>query len=202
VMAERKVIESNRELAQWYEKKYHEMGGPWRTSYEDCLWHLKHITEVTPDLGNRAVLDIGCGSGDFLAALWDTYHSPLCTGIDFSAEACKFSAETCPQAAIIKIDVASAQYILKPKLFDWVVSIGTVEHFVDERSCYIALSRLLKPDGHWYFYAPNELWVHEDQPNERTFTDNGWMKHWGQYGFMSQGHERLRDNTAFWGIVV
>jgi len=201
-MAERKEIRTNRELAQWYDRKYHEMGGPWRTGLEDSLWHLKHITAVAGrHLGGQAILDIGCGSGDFLSMLWDTYH-PRCIGIDFSVAACKFSAEACPNATIIHGAVESAHLYLKPRLFDWVVSIGTVEHFVDQVGCYLSLARLLKPHGHWYFYAPNELWVHEDQPNERTHTDNGWMDHWGQYGFMTQGHERLRDNTAFWGIVV
>jgi len=199
-MAERKVIETNRELASWYENKYREMGGPWRTGYEDCLWHLKHITEVTPDLGSKIVLDVGCGSGDFLSALWDTHH-PRLMGIDFSAEACKFSAEACTNSLIVCGAVESAHLYLQPGLFDWIVSIGTVEHFVDQTACYRALEVLLKPKGHWYFYAPNELWVHEDQPNERTFTDEGWMSHWRQYGFMTHGHERLRDNTAFWGVV-
>jgi len=200
-MAYRKLIETNRELQQWYESKYREMQGPWKTSVEDCLWHLQHMTDVIPGLtGGQTFLDVGCGSGDFLSALWDMYH-PRCIGIDFSVKACKFSAERCPEATIINGAVEDAYLYLQPGLFDWVVSIGTVEHFVHQSACYLSMARMLKPKGHWYFYAPNELWTHEDQPNERTFTDPGWIEHWVQYGFYTEGHERLRDNTAFWGVV-
>ena len=88
---------------------------------------------------------------------------------------------------------------LKDGLFDWVVSIGSVEHFVNEKACYDTMWELLRPYGHWYFYALNELRVHEDQPNERTFTDEGWIEHFQQFRFNTLGHERLGDNTAFWG---
>jgi len=199
-MPERKKIQTNRELAQWYDDKYRSMGGPWKTSRDDIEWHLSHIFNVTSNLGALTFLDVGCGSGDFLKTLWDGYH-PRCIGIDFSAEACKFSAEACPPATIIKGEVSTDLAYLQHGILDWVVSIGTVEHFVDQTRCYLSLKRLLKLDGHWYFYAPNELWTHEDQPNERTFTDEEWISHWGQYGFLTDGHERLRDNTAFWGTV-
>jgi len=199
-MPERKEITTNRELAQWYDNKYKEMGGPWKTSVEDCLWHLQHITAVSGSLGGLTFLDVGCGSGDFLKTLWGMFH-PSCIGIDFSTEACKFSAEACPEAVIINGSVNDALAYLQPGIFDWIVSIGTVEHFVDQTACYLSMARVLKPRGHFYFYAPNELWTHEDQPNERTFTDPGWMKYWKEYGFIVQGWERLRDNTAFWGMV-
>jgi len=200
-MPERKEIKTNRALAAWYDNKYREMGGPWKTGFKDCLWHIEHITAVSGvSLGGLKFLDVGCGSGDFLQTLWDVHH-PHCIGIDFSVEACRFSAEACPQVTIINGAVESAHLYLQPGLFDWVVSIGTVEHFVDQTACYLSLSRVLKPKGHWYFYAPNELWIHEDQPNERTFTDEGWTEHWKQHGFIVDGHERLRDNTAFWGAV-
>jgi len=197
----RKEIHTNRELSAWYESKYQEMGGPWRTSHADCLWHIAHISKAAGlPLGGKTFLDVGCGSGDFLRTLWDGYH-PRCIGIDFSVEACKFSAEACPHCTIIHGAVESAHLYLQDRLFDWVISIGTVEHFVDPIGCYLSIARMLKQDGHWYFYVPNELWTHEDQPNERTFTDNGWMDYWGKYRFMTQGHERLRDNTAFWGVI-
>jgi len=199
-MAERKIIETNRELAQWYDDKYREMGGPWRTGDEDCHWHLQNMASVGEIRGTR-ILDVGCGSGDFLVALQDAYHYPSCIGIDFSVEACRFSAERCPSVTIICGAVEDAHRYLQPGLFDWIVSIGTVEHFVDQSACYLSMARMLAPGGHWYFYAPNELWIHEDQPNERTFTDAGWAHHWKQYGFRVNGHERLRDNTAFWGVV-
>jgi len=200
-MAYRKEIETNRELAQWYDRKYREMEGPWRTSVEDCHWHLQHMTDVPPGLtGGQTFLDVGCGSGDFLKTLWDMYR-PRCIGIDFSVEACRYSAKACPDCTIIHGAVESAHLYLKENLFDWIVSIGTVEHFVDQAGCYLSMARMLKPKGHFYFYAPNELWAHEDQPNERTFDDAGWMEHWMQYRFIVKGWYRLRDNTAFWGVV-
>ncbi len=198
-MTSRKVIESNRELAQWYDEKYKEKEWPWWASRDDIERHLSHIFNVTSSLGAQRILDIGCGSGDFLKVLWDSYH-PQCIGIDFSAEACKFSAEQCPWATIIKGGVSSSLAWLQPHIFDWVVSIGTVEHFVDEEACYRSLRRVLKPNGHWYFYVPNELYTLEDQPNERTFTDEGWKEHLSKQGLRTEGSERLRDNTAFWGV--
>ena len=83
--------------------------------------------------------------------------------------------------------------------FDYIVSIGSLEHVIDLDAALANIRVLLKPDGRWYFYCPNELWIHEDQPNERTATDEEWEALFGAHGLVTDWRERRGDNTCFMG---
>lgn len=199
-MGFRVEVRSDEELRAWYDAKYRQMGGPWRTAPEDSAQHLKYMMEF----GGRAgpLLDVGCGSGDFLRAAADSpyFRGHLLVGVDFSVEACRHTAEACPEAMVLRANIRHATAVLKPD-FSWLTSIGSIEHFINDRACFAVMRQLLAPGGWWYFYVPNELWYHEDQPVERTFDDEGWARYLSSFQFVPTWYKRLGDNTAFMGVI-
>lgn len=193
-MRYREFIDTTLKLASWYDAKYQEMGDGWMTPAEECNKHLD-------DLGvsfNRAksLLDVGCGAGHFLAEA-----DKRCTvlGLEISKVGLEHCAKRAPKAFL---ELGSIEQGVQNKTiapFDYIVSIGSLEHVVELPKALDNIRLLLKPDGKFYFYCPNELWKHEDQPNERTMTDAEWTALFEQHGLHVHSAKRWNDSTAFVG---
>lgn len=194
-MSYRKQIETTEELAAWYNEKYKAMGGCWVTPPEDCNKHLDDLG--VPFDQSKWLLDVGCGGGHFLE---QALKRASCTGMEISREA---QLETFRRCGVISAFLASIETsIIRANNglpFDYIVSIGSLEHVIDLDAALANIRQMLKPDGKWYFYVPNELWKHFDQPNERTHTDEEWVRIFMKGGLEMEDHRRWNDSTAFWG---
>lgn len=198
-MGYRKVIETTEELAKWYDEKYKEMGDGWVTPAEECNRHLDEMG-VKVNHG-KCLLDVGCGAGHFLA---QAVARCMCVGIDISEQAVRFCNKRCGAGMAFKADIT--EDLVGDALegigrqFDYITSIGSLEHVVDLGKALDNIRTLLALDGRFYFYCPNELWVHEDQPNERTMKDDEWIKLFNEHGLVTTYVRRWNDNTAFMGV--
>lgn len=192
----RKQIDSTKELGEWYDKKYLEMGDGWHTPAEECQRHLDALG-VPFDM-QRTLLDVGAGAGHFLA---EAQKRVQCFGLEISDEGIRCAAKRgvlcMARYSIEDIGVGDiGQY-------DYIVSIGSLEHIVDLDKALDNIHNLLKPEGKFYFYCPNELWAYFDQPNERTMTDAEWQALFAKHGLRtvwSRRHGDKQDNTAFCGV--
>jgi SAM-dependent methyltransferase len=79
-------------------------------------------------LSIRSVLDVGCGSGDNLAALAELGAYDL-AGVDVSAEALARARQHVPSA---RFEVLDVQREALPEQFDLVMSIQVIEHLLDD----------------------------------------------------------------------
>jgi len=181
------------ELAAWYDRKYTEMGDGWVTPPEECNRHLDDLG--VPYNKNLELLDIGCGAGHFLA---EAEKRVNCIGIDISKVAQGFGEQRC-RSAIWTMDAASDAMLSQWLPFDYIVSIGSLEHVVELDKALDNIRKLLRDDGKFYFYCPNEKWVHEDQPNERTMSDAAWEDLFARHGLYTHKRKRWNDSTAFTG---
>jgi cyclopropane fatty-acyl-phospholipid synthase-like methyltransferase len=195
-MEYRKQIDSTEELAAWYDAKYTEMGDGWETPAEECNRHLDAMG-VGFDKSKR-LLDVGCGAGHFLA---EAEKRVTCFGSEISEIGVKLSSLRAQNSTIVKVSIENTDYWgTAPVLLDYIVSIGSLEHIVDLPRALDNIRLLLKkPEGKFYFYCPNELWKHFDQPNERTMRDEEWMELFEQHGLYVYHKKRWNDNTAFCG---
>ncbi len=197
-MAEcRKVIETTEELAEWYDAKYKEMGGCWVTPAEECEKHLDDMGVVKDRY--KWLLDVGCGGGYFLE---QAEKRVKCVGIDISSEA-RMECRKRTHSPVYRDSVEDLTG--QTESYCYIVSLGSLEHIVDIGAALGNIHKLLAPDGKWYFYCPNELWQHFDQPNERTMTDEEWMALFAEHGLKTTKHTRWgskQDNTAFLGCKV
>ncbi len=194
---DRKVYDNSRELGEWYDRKYIEMGDGWNTPAEEVNRHLDDIG--VPFDKYKWLLDVGCGAGHFLQ---EAVKRVSCVGIELSGVGLQHCALRASTAYLLQGDIAEVTTPLfenNPEQFDYIVSIGSLEHIVDLPSALDNIRAFLKDDGKFYFYCPNELWMHFDQPNEKTMTDAAWIQTFRSQGLFTHWYRRWNDNTAFCG---
>ncbi len=111
-------IDLHRELAPRYAYRYSLEFS--RLFQED--WHAEMISHVP--LGARRVLDLGCGTGFFLAEL--ERKQPGAVGLDISFEMLKVSEKYIPGARLVTADAERLPFLLGS--FDVVFCKGSLHH--------------------------------------------------------------------------
>src|SRR5665647_1716472 len=108
----------------------------WSSAWGDmqCLGpvhrHLqKLLVPLVGALRVRTVLEVGCGSGDNLAALAAGGDYEL-TGTDIAPGALELAKQRVPQARLLLLDIEKAAL---PEQFDLVMSLQVVEHIQDDQ---------------------------------------------------------------------
>lgn len=109
-------------------------------------WH-ENALSLAPSLQGKAVLEVGCGVGDF--AIYLTQQADLVTAVDFSPAAIALAqkkAET--QQVPVTFQVADAQALPFPdESFDVIFSCECLEHVPGPQQALREMSRILKPGG-------------------------------------------------------
>jgi SAM-dependent methyltransferase len=102
-----------------------------------------------PVTKDSLLLDVACGKGFFLAAGNKTCRG---VGVDFSA------------AALAGAKLRGAKELLKGEaerlpfrngVFDCLVNLGSLEHFLDKGKAIAEMARVTKPDGRIMIIVPN-----------------------------------------------
>jgi SAM-dependent methyltransferase len=132
-------------------------------SYQDFhappRWHAILKSLLFYDLGSTGdpifdrpgrILDIGCGSGQFLMQMklkgWETF------GVEISQRAAKIGNAKYQ----LNIQAGELKNALLPKQsFDYIRLNHSFEHLLDPRATLVQISKLLKPDGKLFIGVPN-----------------------------------------------
>ncbi len=93
---------------------------------------LEQLVSMVSSLDVNSILDVGCGSGENLAALTALGRYQL-AGVDISEEALKLTSHRVPDARLTRLDV---QHEALPERFDLVISIQVVEHLQDDTAAF------------------------------------------------------------------
>lgn len=193
-MKERRSIYCYDILADWYSNKYREMKGTWVTPPEDCNQHLDDLN--VPHDKTFTLLDIGCGGGHFLE---QATKRVKCAGIEISKAALQYAQQRLEGQGVVLIE-GMLEALRPPPRFDYITSIGSLEHVLDLDAALEAIRELLKPSGAFYFYLPNMKWVHEDQPNELLADQKWWIDKLEAHGLIVKHTKPWGlDNIAYWG---
>lgn len=95
--------------------------------------HLaEDLVRTVASLDVRSVLDVGCGSGDNLAAL-SAYNQYELAGVDVSQAALNLAGSRVPSARVYRADI---QNDVLPEKFDLVMSVQVVEHLLDDMAAF------------------------------------------------------------------
>jgi ubiquinone/menaquinone biosynthesis C-methylase UbiE len=127
----------------------------WANKYHR-LWVQKHslgptrrvVMELLSELGiTRAtkLIDLGCGPGELIEELGRGYGKIEATGIDYSREMLKISAERNPWARHIHLKAEELGDI--NEIFDILVCTHSLPYYKNKLGIVRELHRLLKPGG-------------------------------------------------------
>ena len=183
-------FDNTKDLGEWYDQKYTEMGGGWsmeaQTANEICEFIGSHTL-----WGAQSLLDVGCGEGHFVDHIKGVIKA---VGIDCSQVIIQKAKEKFPDCVFIQADIETWQ---NSHRFDVITSVGSVEHCINIGDALNNIKRLLSATGVFYVLVPNEEWIHMDQPQEQTHTDEEWEIIFKTAGFSTLKHRRTRDLTEF-----
>ena len=185
------------EIGAYYPDQY----APYFIAIEDepSRWHrfnrhrsmskrVKLIQSRLPNQGH--MLDVGCATGIFMAALRDSGW--ITQGVEFSAYAANYARTR------HKLDVFTGELIeadLPDKQFDLIVFWDVLEHVHQPRQNLLEAARLAKPDGTLLLVLPNpdsfetrmfgQYWAGWDTPRhlhiysqdviEQFLEETGWQ---------------------------
>jgi ubiquinone/menaquinone biosynthesis C-methylase UbiE len=130
-------IELHKELAPRYAYRY---GFKYSRLFQED-WHAEMISHVP--VGASRILDLGCGTGFFLAEL-EAKH-PGSVGLDISHEMLKVSDEYVPDARLITGDAEKLPF--QPGCFDTVFCKGSLHHTRDHVGFLTNCREVLGQDG-------------------------------------------------------
>lgn len=103
---------------------------------------IQYFASLLKSLSTGKVLEIGCGEGFLLAALSASEK----TAIDISTEALRKAR----LRATAEFATALAERLpFADKSFDLVLSVGVMEHFIEDREATREISRVLRDGGHY-----------------------------------------------------
>lgn len=138
---------------------------------EECV---RYAAGIRPMLGMRAdahILEIGCGSGRLLRALYALGYRRL-VGVEISPERLRKVRSDGPAAALI----CSATIPFGPASFDAAVSTGVIEHVAEPRRWLADIARVVRVGGIVSLTSDTYMWrwlqrlglYHSDQPLDRA----------------------------------
>lgn len=203
-MKQHKIIDTIEEQATWYDATFERMGGCWTTPSEEWAAHLDRMGLPQHSERRLRVLDIGCADGSFLYEA-TRRRNVWGWGVDLSKWIIGQAIERQRLNPFVTFWQGDALEVMRGLLsyesghYDYIVSLGSLEHMLNVPGVLDEVRRLLKTDGTWYFYTPNEKWLHFDQATELTGTNEEWRELFTTHGLTVRDEWTNGDCTAFWG---
>jgi ubiquinone/menaquinone biosynthesis C-methylase UbiE len=154
-----------------------------------CSW-----LNIPSDARGLRLLDIACGQGFFLESVEQRHSEIELYGIDFSPVAIEKARFKLNQAQIAEASVYHMPFA--DKVFDYIVNLGSLEHFDRPVDSLRELHRVLKPSGKAMVIVPNQYYLgniwrvlaygeEDDQGQEgmtRFHTVTGWESQFREAG--------------------
>src|SRR5215216_2866288 len=106
------------------------------------------MKKLIPDLHNKHILMLGCGTGEESMPLED-FGGTNMTGIDFSTESIRLANESYPKHTFVTGDMHHLPF--EDTTFDFIYSSLTVHYSSNPIEVYKEVIRVLKPGGIFQF---------------------------------------------------
>lgn len=136
-------------IKEFYDKEYY---GQVHSVEEDISRHYSRVAKKIGIRGNESVLDVACGTGNWLGVL--EASGCQCSGIDLSERAIAAAKKRLPEARLCS---GSAEFLpFEDDQFDLVSCLGSLEHFINREQCLEEMQRVAKPGAQFLFLVPNK----------------------------------------------
>ena len=119
--------------------------------------YLNQLLSGDEDLTNKVLLEVGCGSGDFLVSA--ALQGLSVVGVEYSSHACETThrklAKNGAKFEIIQGDISIVENSSHLGKYDYVVFCDVIEHVRDPRYFIKVVNQLLKPGGKFFCAVPS-----------------------------------------------
>lgn len=116
-------------------------------------WHHQRFLQIAGPGAGRALLDIGCGTGAFMAQARDRGFVPA--GLDFDADNIRIARERFGLVDVHALSIDDFARRRQDARYDVVTLFEVVEHVADPRALLQSVRDLLAPGGVLAFSMPN-----------------------------------------------
>lgn len=114
-------------------------------------WHSRRVGRRLGDMAQRQVLDVACGTGEWLGLFHD--QGATIAGIDLSQKAIDECQRRYPEG---EFHCGPAEVLpFADGRFDLVTCMGSLEHFLDKPGALREMRRVAKPDATFLILVPN-----------------------------------------------
>jgi len=121
------------------------------TSTAVLPWHSRKIAARLGDMSGKQVLDVACGTGDWLD--YFCHQGAKISGVDLSRKAIDVCLKRFPGADFHCGPAESLPF--DERSFDLVTCMGSLEHFLDKPKALQEMRRVAKPDARFVILVPN-----------------------------------------------
>lgn len=117
----------------------------------DVPWHMRKVATRLGLSKGDCVLDIACGTGDWLAELHR--QGAKVSGVDISARAIARAKRRLPDGDLR--EGVAEELPFDSQQFDLVTCMGSLEHFLDQPGALQEMRRVAKPGARFLILVPN-----------------------------------------------
>jgi ubiquinone/menaquinone biosynthesis C-methylase UbiE len=126
---------------------------------------IGYILKLLPNVNNKVLLEIGCGSGAFTKYLSNLNFNKI-YAIDISSKLIEYAKRK--KYKNVEFFVCDAEEIcfIKDSSIDIVVCFAVLHHFPNREKVLKEIKRVLRPEGVLFAFEPNRLnpimWLYRD----------------------------------------
>ncbi len=134
-------FERVREISARYDIIYEEHHGAWEDQGRSAEF-IRYFSRLAGSLSQGRLLEVGCGEGFLLQALSAAQKN----AVDLSLKALKKSLGRADGTYALAL---AERLPFEADSFDLVISVGVMEHFLDDDAATSEIHRVLRPGGHY-----------------------------------------------------
>ena len=157
----------------------------------------------------KTILEVGCGAGFGLDALYKTLHPAKLYGIDIDDKMIALAQERCKNRPHIIIQNASTTALpYGENMFDAVFVFAVLHHIEDWQTACKEIYKVLKPGGIFYFEEFSRPALHNplfklffDHPQENRFIAEEFVGELIKIGFKDISYHNILDDWWFRGVA-
>jgi SAM-dependent methyltransferase len=136
----------NDQLRVFYDRHYYA-----DVARSEVCWHLRRMARRSLFGAGQRVLDVACGTGDWLQAAAD--QGAWVSGVDIASKAVAMAKRKLPTGGFVE---GSAEHLpFDDATFDLVSCLGALEHFADKPAALGEMRRVLRKGGKALVLVPN-----------------------------------------------
>jgi len=134
-------------IRQYYDEEYY----AGNRSQDGLDWHSRLIVSRLGDVRGKNILDVACGSGEWLEEM--RRRGACVAGVDISARALEQCRARIPDAELHHAVAENLPF--EDNRFDIVSCLGSLEHFLDQQRALREIQRVARQSAKVLILVPN-----------------------------------------------